>query len=150
MARVFRKLTVFLPRLRRGPYMRKPGEGEQGYVERYGKNFMLYTDAVERLRDAVNRFCEEHPELGSCYYQDTLKAAGIGEPFGTARRGDLGGYDEKTVFALLLFLFRADHFTRGALRDELEHGSVQRLLRQLRRLDRRRGCLRGRRSRRES
>jgi hypothetical protein len=134
---MYEELTAVLPRLE------DPAEwGSVGTVTGIGMAddpirlpVPEYGPAVRELERATYRFVDEHPEYELDSYPAILEQAGLGSCEAGEVVSRIKSLDGKVAMALLLREFRAERYCDGALRDSLESGIIQALLKRLTELD---------------
>ena len=112
--------------------------GERRYEETHyddgntGKMYYIeYTPAVKNLLDDIYRFSNTQYEV--FIYKEVLKKASVKPGF--FRRDEISRLDGDTVFAVLMFIARSEHFGHGNFLSSLKRGEVQACLQRLAELD---------------
>lgn len=88
------------------------------------------------LWKATMAFVDVHPEMGLHDYADIIGAHGIDWSYDPMVAVDASTLDGRTVAALLVAAYRADHFCEGVFADFVRSGAVLRWLERLEEIDR--------------
>ena len=86
---------------------------------------------VMNFLNDVYYLADEYPELEATSYCETLEKNNISLTIDELKTIDVSSYDEKTVFALLIFAVRADRFCDGFLLECFQNGTISKLLSRL-------------------
>ena len=130
---MYEPLTELISTLENGAYGTwKGGErNEAGVIE---FPYVSYSGAVNRLIQRVNDFDISGIGLSYSTYRDRLEELGLAS---NRRNADVSKLDGPDVFALLLYVVRANSFGEGLLMKYLEEGAITRWLRRLQEIDER-------------
>lgn len=88
------------------------------------------------LWKATMALIDSHPEMGLRDYERIIGARGIDWSYDPMVAADVSTLDGRTVAALLVAAYRADHFSEGVFADFVRSGAVLRLLGRLEEIDR--------------
>lgn len=94
--------------------------------------YAVFDDLVR----AINAFVDSHPEMGLHDYADIIRAHGIDWSYDPMVAADVSELDGRTVAALLVAAYRADHFSEGIFADFVRSGAVLHWLERLEEIDR--------------
>ncbi len=95
--------------------------------------YIRYSDAVNKLIEAVYAFHKAHPEYGLDRYTEVLEENGFS---GTQLDSvDVSAMDGKCLMALFLCLVRGERFCDGLILDNLKNGAVLRWIGRLKQMN---------------
>ena len=96
--------------------------------------YLIYTEVVEELIDAVYRFEDENPEYELTRYGEFLKERNIEWNSYSMKNADVSNMDVQGTMALLMGMVRAERFCDGAIMDMIKSGAVGKWLMRLKEL----------------
>ncbi len=92
--------------------------------------YVVYTDVVKRLMNAVYSFRNNNPEYGLNEYLKILEDNGCRDL--DINSLDVSTVDDKVVMAMLFAIIRGERFCDGLILDSLKSGAVSKLIERLR------------------
>ncbi len=92
--------------------------------------YVVYTDVVRRLMNAVYSFCKNNPEYGLNDYLKILEDNGCRDL--DINSFDVSNVDDKVVMAMLYGIIRGERFCDGLILDSLKSGAISKLIERLR------------------
>ena len=130
---MYEELTALLPKLKEKPY-------SEWYIreddpEGVCQPNIEYIAELSDLWEAALRFIRQHPDTQVGYYEMVLEEAGLRHNHCIMRDAATSGLDGRTVMALIVGAFRAEHFCDGALMDFCDRGCFVRWLERLKDID---------------
>lgn len=135
---MFESLTRFLPMLEQAQEYGKviADKEHKGTVDDPIQwPFVVYSEAVCGLEDAVYAFHEAHPDFELNQYYDILEKNGLMWDMSSMIEADPSVLDGQAVMALLMGAIRAERFCDGVLLDFCESGTIGRWLLRLQEID---------------
>lgn len=126
------KLTAYIPQLDDPEFVRWIGfYGDD--EERFRAGWDRYSGTVWSLLDEIDPYVEAHPEENLIRYNEILERAHV---WGSdAWSADVSSLDATTTMALLVAVYRDDHFCNGAFIGHIKDGCVRHCLGRLQELD---------------
>ena len=134
---MYEQLTTFSDELSAEQYGEWTGnqEGDGSLEHPFQMPFVIYSQTVMRLMDAIQQFVDDHNDWGLTAYDEILEQAGIKWKRDSMSRADVNTLDGRTVVALLVAAMRAERFCDGAMLGFCEDGSIRKWLLRLKEID---------------
>lgn len=131
---MYESLTTLIPRIETATkFDERTRGGASADVPAAGASPCAIFDDLVR---AIHAFVDSHPEMGLHHYDRILGAHGIDWSYDPMVAADASALDDRTVAALLVAAYRADHFSEGIFADFVRSGAVLRWLERLEEIDR--------------
>ena len=88
--------------------------------------FVSYSQTVHNFKNDVNAFLNNNRDLAVIDYREILEKNDIELNLNSVMNADVSNLSEHCIFAMILWIFRAERFCEGTILSFFESGSMQR------------------------